>query len=198
MRAFALVFVQMAAEKAQAEFSKSQRSINGTSETLKANEWELGLSTTHVGLGDDWLLSAPSLASLVGYGRLELRHRIKHNDSFQTSPYVFAETPRKYGMGTNFGFAFGESQEHSLTVGGRVQFTSRVHGTTHGPRSSPHTKLLPNVEYDFYARGNVSYIGIADYMIYFGHTWAFDFWHIGLIASPRSGMIPLPYIYVRF
>lgn len=197
MRVIAIVVLLMS-ETVRAEFSQSQRSINGTSETLQANEWELGLSSTHVGLSDDWMLSAPSLASLVGYGRVEIRHRMKLEGSSQASPYVFAETPRKYGAGTNFGFGFGESRQHSLTLGGRIQFTPRLHGTTHGPRSRLHTQALPNVEYDFYSRGNVTYVGIADYILYFGHTWAFDFWHIGLIASPRSGMIPLPYVYVRF
>ncbi len=182
----------------QADFSSDNRSINGTGETLNEGEFELGLMGAYYGLSDDWMMMLPSVNALLGYGRAELRRRFRLDDGQRVSPYIFGETPKKYGLGSDYGWDFGEGKAHSVTIGGRVQFTQRLRGTTAGPRSRLHTIALPNMEYDYYARGNVLYVGFADYIPYFGHTWSFSFWNIGLIASPYTSMIPLPYVYIRF
>lgn len=181
-----------------AEFTDRSPSINGTGETLPKGQYELGLMETDYGLTDDWLIRAPSAALLVGYGRVEVRRRFQFENDVRLSPYVFAETPRKIGIGADYGFGFGSGKEQSLTVGARAQFTPRMEQVKTGPRSRTHAGIIPNIEYDYYARGNDFYAGIADYIPYIGHTWSFKVWHVGLILSPYTSMIPLPYAYIRF
>ncbi|MBC7531342.1 MAG: hypothetical protein H7318_07175 [Oligoflexus sp.] len=159
---------------------------------------ELGLMGAYYGLSDDWMLQTPSLTTLLGYGRAELRRRFRLEGDQRVSPYIFAETPKKYGFGSDYGWDFGEDKAQSLTVGMRLQFTQRLAGTSAGPRSRLHTLALPNLEYDYYAGGNVFYAGFAEYIPYLGHTWSFGFWNIGLIASPYTSMIPMPYVYIFF
>lgn len=183
---------------AQADFSAQNRSINATGETLHEGEIELGLMGAYYGLSDEWMLEAPSLTTLLGYGRVELRRRFRLEGDQRVSPYLFGETPKKYGFGSDYGWDFGPDKAQSLTIGLRLQFTQRLAGTSAGPRSQLHTLALPNLEYDYYARGNVFYAGFADYIPYLGYTWSFSFWNIGLVASPYTSMIPLPYVYIRF
>ncbi len=180
-----------------AEFSSSKRSINGTGETLGKGEFELGLSSLSYGIDDSWLVTTPSMMAILGYGRAELRHKFSW-DEHRSSPYVSIETPRHYSLGNDYGIDFGEDRSHSLTIGGRMQFTPRMQGTSKGPRSRLHTQFLPNIEYDYYVNGNLLYMGIAEYRVYFGFTWALQTWHLGLIAGPATGFIPLPYAYLRF
>lgn len=181
-----------------AELSPSNPSINGTGEVLHRGQFELGLMSNHYGLSDDWMIQLPSTAALVGYARAEVRRRFRLDNAQRLSPYVFVETPKSFGFGSDYGFDFGESGSQSLTIGARAQFTQRLESSANGPRKKLHTIVLPNLEYDLYGRGNVFYAGIADYLPYFGHTWSFSFWNIGLIAGPFTSMIPLPYVYVRF
>ena len=197
-RCFWFLGLVLSEARAFAEFTESSPSINGTGETLPAGEFELGLMSTYYGLSDDLMLQAPSVATVLGYGRVELRKRYRLENRQRFTPYLFAETPKKFGFGSDYGWNFGQGHEHSLNVGARAQMTNRLEGTPKGPRTRLHTIAIPNVEYDYYWRGNASYIGIADYIPYFGHTWSFAFWNFGLIASPFTSMIPLPYVYVRF
>ncbi len=192
---WAFVLTLLVSLSARAEFSPDNPSVNGTAETLKNNEFELGLTKVSFGLTDNTMIELPSAASLVGYGHAELKHKFELSDQSKISPYIFAKTPRKYGAGLNYGLDFGAQ---SITLGGRVQLTSRVRGATNGPRSKLHTQLLPNLEYDYYHRGNVVYAGIYDYALYLGYTWAFKRWHLGFITGPRSSFFPLPYVYLRF
>lgn len=184
--------------KALAEFTGENRSINGTGETLPDGDFELGMTSASYGLSQDLMLQAPSLATLFGFGRIELRRRFRLEGDQRLTSYVFGETPKKFGIGSDYGWNFGSDHSHSLTAGGRVQFTRRLEGTSSGRRSRLHTIAIPNFEYDFYSNGNDSYLGIADYIPYVGHTWSFSFWNIGLIATPLTSMVPLPYVYVRF
>jgi hypothetical protein len=186
------------ATRALADLSPSNPSINGTGEVLPKAAVELGLMSNHYGLNEDWMIRIPSAAALVGYGRAELRRRFRLGADERISPYLFGETPKKFGFGSDYGFNFGESRSQSLTVGARAQFTQRLESSSNGPRKRLHTIFLPNIEYDYYGRGNVFYAGIAEYLPYFGHTWSFSFWNIGLIAGPYTSMIPLPYVYIRF
>lgn len=193
-----LLFALLLSNSALADLSPSNPSINGTGQVLPANAIELGLMSNHYGLNEDWMIQLPSAAALVGYARAEVRRRFRLDASQRLSPYLFGETPKKFGFGGDYGFDFGDSRSQSLNFGARAQFTQRLESSSNGPRKRLHTIVLPNLEYDYYGRGNVFYAGIADYLPYFGHTWSFSFWNIGLIAGPYTSMIPLPYVYIRF
>ena len=60
------------------------------------------------------------------------------------------------------------------------------------------TRFKWSVEYDQYRGGNLWYVGINDYVLYCGHTWAWEHVQFGLIGGPASRYLPLPYVYWRF
>ncbi len=184
---------------ARAEFTQDRPSIQGTGEVLPQGAGEVGVSEVAYGLGGDTMLRVPSALLLLGYGKVELRHRLKPTAKTRVSPYVDAETPRHVGVGSDFGFDFGAATKQSLTFGARLR-----HGpyARPGEASPPIVKkrgvVRPNFEYDAYLGGNLAYAGMADYLPYAGYTWAFTTWHVGLIVFPVGGILPLPYVYWRF
>lgn len=194
-----VVFVVVSAPALAADFGPDKRSINGTGETLPAGETELGVLDVAYGVSDDFMVRAPSVALLVGYGRLEARERFSPAGVSRLSSYVFIEPPSHLGLGADAGWDIGAAREHSLTVGARVR---------HGPlfRSdfasasvvTPRTTLVPNAEYDYYGFGGDAYVGVADYLPYAGYTWAFTTLHAGVVLFPGAGLLPLPYVYWRF
>jgi len=198
-QALAIALATVTASAALAEFTGQRRSINGTGETLSTGETEAGLTSVAYGITDDWQVRVPSLAMLVGYGRLEARHRWRLDDKGRFSPYAALETPRHLVLGADYGWDLGAQQEHSVTVGARLQYGPMARPGADGqPLYHSRPLVLPSCEYDYYWRGNVAYGGIDDYRIYLGHTWAFSRLHVGLILSPAAGFLPLPYAYWRF
>lgn len=187
------------ATAAKAEFDATHRSINGTGEVLGAQEVEAGLQQIAIGLGDSWQITAPSLAAWVGYGKLEVKKRFGMADEQRVSPYAGLTASRRAYVGVDYGWDFGDQRQHSLTLGGKLLYRPLAKPGGDGRVGvKAHPLFLPNGEYDYYWNGNVSYGGIADYLPYIGHTWAWDSFHIGLILSPQAGFIPLPYVYWRF
>lgn len=186
---FALV---LGAFVARAEFTPDQPSIQGTGEVLPEGRAEVGLSEIAYGVTDDTMVRVPSALMLVGYGKVELRHRVRVGEATRVSPYVDVETPRHVGVGSDVGYDFGGSVRQSVSAGARYRY---------GPYATMRKKrgrLIPNFEYDAYIGGNLVYAGMSDYLPYVGYTWAFTSWHVGLIVFPVGGMLPLPYAYWRF
>ncbi len=199
MRKFILLLTAAAAgatgAAARADFSGARRSINGTGETLPAGEGEIGLASVAYGLNADWQLTLPAAAALVGYGALSIKRRWALGDGQRVAPYAGLETPRHVQAGVDYGWDLGSARQHSVAVGGRLRYGPLGR---RGLAGKVRALVLPRAEYDYYWRGNVSYAGMSDYVLYLGHTWAFASWHIGLTLSPATGFLPLPYAYWRF
>ena len=199
IRIIFILLLGLGASNAVAQFSPSRRSINGTGETLAEGEFEVSPAAVSYGIEPDLMLRVPSLLMLVGYGRFEGRFRHDLGNQMRLSPYVFLETPRHGGLGSDVGWDWGEGQQHSVTVGGRWRYgplaTVKEDG---GPRRSSRGTWRPNAEYDRYVNGNVAFVGMSDYLVYAGFTWAWTSFHCGVVMSPASGLVPLPYIYWRF
>ena len=182
-----------------AELSNSSRSIHGTGETLAAGTYELGIGSVAYGLTDDWLIAVPTLSLIVGYGRAEARHKFTLTPALRVSPFTFVETFHRLGAGSYVGFDFGSGSAHSITLGAAVISDRRPVVDENGD-ARIERRMLPqwSLEYDWYNAGNLWYVGVDRYILYLGHTWAWSSVHTGLITSPRSGFLPLPYICWRF
>jgi len=196
----------------KAEFSKSNRSINGTGEVLGDGEIEIGFGSASYGYSDQIMFGIPTGHFLTGQGKFEAKYKLDLGASMRLTPAVaigpaiFPDLAKSIGfehMDVNpyvmasfdFGVNIGGQDEHSITVG--LDLKSVKRRATGGEIKR---KILGDVrfEYDFYHRGNVAYFGLFRQAPYVGYTWGFESTYIGLISSVSTSFYPFPYIYWRF
>lgn len=194
------------------EFTEKNRSVNGTGETLPAKTVQLGLTELHYGWSDNLMLSLPPLFYFTGRGALEVRYKntIAENwrwtSGFGTGPLPYPDFAEDLGFAADIttpfvqfsqdlGIDLGQTREHSLNAGLDIRLTRGVKDD--GSRGH---RLLADIrfEYDRYLGGNLYYAGVARQLPYVGVTWSWRVVHFGLVTSPMSYFIPLPYLYWRF
>lgn len=91
----------------------------------------------------------------------------------------------------DLGFDFGSSRQHSLNLGLDLRV---VEGVTDAGEKRHRVLGDLRPEYDFYTGGNLFDVGVQRQLPFIGVTWAWKHVHFGLITSPFSYFIPLPYI----
>lgn len=197
---------------AQAEFNPSERSINGTGESLSKGKTQLGFSDLYYGLSDYTTIGVPTLSVLAGRGVFEIRRKIEIGDRWRLTPALFLgptpypESLRKFGFesdnaspyvqfSSDLGVDLGASRQHSLNMGLDLRVVQGV-----SDQGEKKHRVLGDLrpEYDYYHGGNLFYVGAQRQLPYVGYTWAWKNIHLGLITSPYSYFIPLPYAYLRF
>jgi hypothetical protein len=195
-----------------AEFNAEERSINATGDTLTKGTYQLGFTDIHYGITDDITLGLPALSLIAGRGALELRKKFtlprnwRFTPALSSGPVPYPEIARKFGfevdrpkpyfqLSQDLGLDWGESLQHSANLGLDVRAIDTVKKDG-GTRK----KFLGDLrfEYDFYHAGNLFYVGLQRQLPYVGFTWAWRRVHTGIVSSPLSYFIPLPYVYFRF
>lgn len=182
------------------EFNATNRSVNGTGETLNAHQCEVGLRALSCGVSDDFMLTSPTLSILTGESELEARYRFQLPENVRITPALIAGSPVHFGARIDFGINLGADLEHSLTFTTETNWAAK--GDIPVPKYSPDrayrfTSYLGG-EYDYYNFGNVAYIGVSRRVPYVGYTWAWEHFHLGIITSNLSRYFPVPYFYWRF
>ncbi len=154
----------------------------------------------------------PALSLIAGRGAVELRkkyslgHKWRLTPALSVGPVPYYEMARKFGfevdrskpyvqLSNDLGLNWGIDLQHSANVGvdlRMVEGASKNGGTK--------KRFLGDVrfEYDFYYASNLFYVGLQRQLPYVGLTWAWKRVHAGVISSPMSYFIPLPYLYFRF
>ena len=185
---------------AAAEFGPTNRSINGTGETLAANKCEVGLRTLACGVTDNVLISAPMLSILTGDGEVEMRRRFGLFENMRITPAITAGTPIHFGGRLDLGIDLGMDRQHSVTLTFETKWSAKtaIPVEKYSPDKAYRFTGYLGGEYDFYFAGNVAYIGLVRQVPYLGYTWAWEHFHVGLITSNRSRFFPIPYFYWRF
>jgi hypothetical protein len=198
---------------ARAEYGERNRSINGTGETLAARSFELNINTLNYGLTDDWMIAVPSLSIFTGRGAVEVRRKwmldarwrvtpslsagpVPVPNYFQSAGFQFDAPPTPYSQfSVDLGADSGDVRQHSWNSGLDLRFTRGI--DNRGERT---TRVLGDLrfEYDYYTNGNLLYVGIGRKVPYLGYTWAWRRVYFGLVTSPLSYLIPLPYLFFRF
>ena len=200
------------ANVAYAEFNTKERSINATGETLTKGTYQLGFTDVHYGITDDITLGVPALSLIAGRGAIELRKKFAIANNWRLTPALssgpvpYSEMGRKFGfevdrpkpyvqLSNDLGLNWGGSLQHSANVGLDVRAIDIVK-----KGGGTRKKFLGDLrfEYDFYHAGNLFYVGLQRQLPYMGFTWAWKRVHTGIISSPLSYFIPLPYLYFRF
>lgn len=143
---------------------------------------------------------APTLAILTGISEFEMRYRIGFPSSMRLSPALIAGTPVHFGGRIDGGMDFGSSREHSVTLTAESDWAAKTELPVedYAPDKAYRFTRYIGGEYDYYNRGNIAYAGVSRKVPYLGYTWAWTSVRLGLITSPLSRFIPLPYIYWRF
>lgn len=197
---------------ARAEFNESERSITGTGESLHKGKTQLGFSDLYYGITDYTTIGLPTLSVLAGRGAVELRqkfdlgHGWRLTPAFSLGPAPYPEAARRYGFesdnsapyvqfSSDLGVDLGDARQHSLNLGLDLRVVQGVSDVGEKKR-----RVLGDLrpEYDFYTGGNLFYVGVQRQLPYVGYTWAWKNIHLGLVSSPFSYFIPLPYMYLRF
>lgn len=185
---------------AQAEFSATNRSINGTGETLTAHQCEVGFRALSCGVTDDLLFSAPTLSVLTGHSEVETRLRFRLPKDTRITPAFIAGSPLHFGARTDFGIDLGPEKEHSLTLTLETNWAAKtdIPVKKYAPDKAYRFTSYIGGEYDYYILGNILYGGVSRRVPYFGFTYGWEHFHLGFITSPLSNFLPLPYFYWRF
>lgn len=197
---------------AHGEFNAKERSINGTGETLSKKSVQLGFMDAHYGITDDITVSVPALSLIAGRGAFELRKKFALGQNWRLTPALssgpvpYYEMARKFGfevdrpkpyvqLATDLGRSWGSGLQHSANVGLDLRMVEGM-AKTGGTKK----RYLGDVrfEYDYYYASNLFYLGLQRQLPYIGLTWGWKRVHLGVVSSPLSYFIPLPYLYFRF
>jgi len=211
---FTIVFSLLCSSHALAKFDGlTQRSINGTSETLPEGNVELGFTTFSYGITDDLMISVPTLPLVFGQISVGAKYKVSLNSNFRFSPEAqvgtYQMTGATYAAG---GFSLGLDLPNSRSTidlgAGFARMRDKTNLALFKSNSTDKdadnivivTAVTGKVEFNHYTSGgNLFYLGANTIApIYLGFTWAWENVHFGIISSLNSVFIPLPYIYVRF
>jgi hypothetical protein len=191
---------------------EKHRSINGTSETLRQGNAELGLASFSYGITNELMLTVPTLPLVVGQVAAGARYKVNLNSNLRISPeaYVgtYANSDLVYG---NVGATVGVDLPHSKNTLDFAFNVTRMRDTNwddafdskssnENSNSVSVTQATGRVEFNHYTNGsNLFYVGVdSSALLYGGFTWAWENVHVGLLSSAPTLFFPLPYIYVRF
>jgi hypothetical protein len=200
------------------EFSGKQRSINNTGETLPSGSGEIGLASFSYGMTESLMLTVPTLPLVFGSIAAQINYQIKLGSNLRLTPYAGASLPEYNGerevepnFGGFFGINAGSRSQHSFAfgldarIGRSVSFDfdkdeigekSDVEITI----TEKKTRSTYILAYDYYTSGgNLFYVGSLGGLPYYGFTWAWENFHVGILGSPMTVFLPIvPYFYVRF
>lgn len=194
---FLSIWVLLIAHRADAEFSESVRSINGTGETLPKGQYELGSTGLSYGVRDDILIQAPATSLIFARGAIAAKYKTRMYET-RLTPFIELGNSAYIAAGTDIGRNFGPSLKHSVTITPKLYLQRRSLNVNGQIVKKLVLSLELNGEYDFYYGGNLAFAGLQASLPFLGYTWGFSSFYCGLVASPLSNFIPLPFAYWRF
>jgi hypothetical protein len=200
MMSFILVASALCASTVYAQFSSSRRSINGTGEVLPAKECELSLVHLACGVSETLTVTAPTAVILTGQSDIGLRQKFMLGDAWRVTPRIAFGTPIQFGVGADLGWDIDPARQHSLTIGAEWRLREKTDQPIQdGLAKDQYTvALTPSGDYTYYWSGHALYAGATGAVPYLGATYSFGDFFLGLVTSPKSRFVPLPYAYVRF
>jgi hypothetical protein len=201
-----------------AEFSGKQRSINNTGETLPSGSGEVGLASFSYGMSDSLMLTVPTLPLVFGSIAAQMNYQLKLGSNIRLTPYAGASLPEYNGkrevepnFGGFFGVNGGSRSQHSFALGVDARIGRSVsfdfdkddldnESDLEITISEKKTRTSYIIAYDYYTSGgNLFYLGSLGGLPYYGFTWAWDNFHLGILGSPVTLFLPIvPYFYFRF
>lgn len=207
-------FLLPVSQVALAAFSSMAPSINGTAETLRQGNGEIGLASFSYGLTDELMLTVPTLPLLFGEVGAGVKYRFQLSNNVMVTPGISASAAQLTEGDDNDGASqvvfiprgslgftiyLDDAKRHSLSLnvsGGKNAVYNWAQRNNADKRVEYKTGLSVYPEYDYYTEGgNLFWIGAAGLLPVYGFTWAWDHFHVGLGAI---GIIPFPYFYWRF
>ena len=197
MRVVTAAMLLAFAWNAYGAFDETNRSINGTGETLSKDTYELGSTGFAYGIDDDLMLQTPATSLLFARGSVGVKYRLK-GERRRITPGIELGTSAYMAGGADFGWDLGESAQHSLTFTPKLYLERRAVIADGRSQRKWVVSLELNGEYDFYHGGNLAFVGLVSSLPFVGYTWGFDSFYCGVVSSPRSYFLPFPFVYWRF
>lgn len=208
------VCVASGAQVAVAALNPEAPSINGTAETLRQGNGEIGLASFSYGLTDELMLTVPTLPLLFGEVGAGVKYRFQLSDRVMLTPGLSASAVQEFDLDDDESTSkiefvprgslgltvyLDSEKRHSLSLnvsGGKNAVYNWAERNNPDKRVEYKMGVSLYPEYDYYTdSGNLFWIGAAGLLPVYGFTWAWEHFHVGLGAV---GIIPFPYFYWRF
>lgn len=198
--AYILIIASAAvADRAFANFDQATRSINGTGEVLRSNEFEVGFANIHYGLTDRAMLSTVQPLGWLFVQSMRVKYKFEPLPALRFSPSIAAT--RMLGAGTSYATAIdigadrGDRRQHSYNFSFQYNYAGMRESPVFdaddnyvGMEKKKSESNLMTFDYTYYTEsGNAAYAGVYGVTPYIGFTWAFKHVHAGVFIYPIYG-----------